>query len=307
MLSGKNVLVTGGSGFLGSNLIPALLARGAHVTNVSKGAGQGKETPNLRALDLDLASSNFSFLDKSFDYAIHLAALSNPRLCADRKDAIKNNVDLTNSFFQKLLELKVKKVIFPSTITLYSNNAKSPVNEDAELDISQNNYTYTKGLDEQLCLEYQQKGLPITILRLANVYGPHQAYRPYTTLIPQLIYQALVDKKMVVLNKSPVRDWLYVSDVVDAMLSALESPFTGILNIGTGKGASVGEIVALVKSATGAQVQFENKPVTGPTNFICDISRAKKLLNWCPRTNIKDGLTKTIAYYQEEFKRQNLL
>ncbi len=307
MLNGKKVLVTGGSGFLGSNLIPALLARGAKITNVSKGAGQDKETPNLRTLDIDLTSSDFSFLDEGFDYVIHLAALSNPRLCADREEAIRNNVDLTKVFFQKLLDAKVKKVLFPSTITLYSNNAKSPVSEDAELDISQNNYTYTKGLDEQLCLEFQKKGLPITVLRLANVYGPYQAYKPFPNLIPQLIYQALVENKLVVWNESPIRDWLYVSDVVNAMLSALEASFTGVLNIGTGKGASVGEIVALVKSATGAAVHFEGKPVTGPTNMICDISRAKQALNWCPRTNIKDGLTKTIAYYQEEFKRQKLL
>jgi len=307
MLTGKKVLVTGGSGFLGSNLIPALLAGGAQVTNVSKGAGQASEEPGLRVLDVDLSSSDFSFLDEGFDYVVHLAALSNPRLCANREEAIRNNVDLTRVFFQKLLDLKVKRVIFPSTITLYSNSAKSPVTEDSELDISQNNYTYTKGIDEQLCLEFQQKGLPITVLRLANVYGPHQSYKLFPNLVPQLIYQALVESKMVVWNGAPIRDWIYVSDVVNAMISALEAPFTGILNIGTGKGASVGEIVELVKSATGAAVQFEDRPVTGPTNVVCDISRAKKALGWCPRTNIKEGLTKTIAYYQEEFKRQDLL
>ncbi len=301
MLKNKKILVTGGSGFIGTNLIIHLAKKGAKVTNV----GMGKPLVKIESvvnIEEDLTKSDFWFVEQGFDYVIHLAALSNLRMCENSKDAFEINVLMTEKFFNKLNEPKVKnnlkKVVFMSTVLVYSKHNKLPINEQGKLDIEKNVYAKTKGIDEQICEKYRKKGLPIITFRLSNIYGPYQAWQGDANLVPHLIRSALLGKKMEAKNGSTIRDWIYVEDAAKAIAKSLESSFTGTMNLGTGAGKSVGDVAKVIGKLTDSKFTDLNEKIE-KLDIVCDISLAKKTLNWKPETNFDEGVKKTLKYYKK--------
>jgi nucleoside-diphosphate-sugar epimerase len=293
----KRVLVTGGSGFIGTNLILGLRKKGYEVVNLDR----VKSALDVRSIVADITDTDFSFLDnEEFDYVVHLAALSSPQRCADAKEAYEINVKGTLRFFEKLREKRVKKIIFMSSVVVYSASAISPVAEDGLLDIKQSTYSHTKGMDEKICQEFIDKHkLPILTFRLSNIYGPYQQWRELPTLVPQIISQAILQKRIEIWNREPIRDWIYVGDVVEAVIKGLESGYVGIMNLASGVGAPVGEVVEIVSRLSGAEIKDLNKEVSGQKKMICDISRIKKELGWRPKTSLKEGIIKTYNYYRK--------
>lgn len=302
-LEGKKILVTGGSGFIGTNLIQKLKGLKADILNVDL----KKPKYDVKTEILDLTNTKFPFLDKEFDYVIHLAALTNHRMCSDNEKAFDTNVTATFKFFNKLVDKKVKKIVFMSSIVVYSDEAEVPIKEETKLNIYHNNYSYTKGIDEQICEQFRKKhNMPILTFRLSNIYGPHQEWKNFPNLLPQIISQALLENKIEVWNPKPVRDWIYVDDVVNAIIKGLESSYVGVLNLGTGKGSSVKKVVETVADLTGAEVKYLNKEVSGPMKVICDISKIKKELGFKPKTKLEEGLKKTVEYYKKEIKGESI-
>jgi nucleoside-diphosphate-sugar epimerase len=291
----KRVLVTGGSGFIGTNLILGLKEKGYEVVNLDR-VESGLDVRNIVA---DITNPDFAFLDEEdFDYVVHLAALSSPQRCKDAKEAYEINVNGTLRFFEKLREKKLKKIVFMSSAVVYSASAVSPVAEDAPLDIKQSTYSYTKGMDEKICQDFiDRHGLPILTFRLSNIYGPYQQWKELPTLVPQIISQAILQKRIEVWNREPVRDWIYVGDVVEAVIAGLESGYVGVMNLASGVGAPVGEVVGIVAGLSGAEVKDLNKEVSGQKKLVCDISRISRELGWRPKTSLKEGLEKTYDYY----------
>jgi nucleoside-diphosphate-sugar epimerase len=185
-----------------------------------------------------------------------------------------------------------------SSALVYSASAVSPVAEDAPLDIKQSTYSYTKGMDEKICQDFiDRHGLPILTFRLSNIYGPYQQWKELPTLVPQIISQAILQKRIEVWNREPVRDWIYVGDVVEAVIAGLESGYVGVMNLASGVGAPVGEVVGIVAGLSGAEVKDLNKEVSGQKKLVCDISRISRELGWRPKTSLKEGLEKTYDYY----------
>ena len=214
---------------------------------------------------------------------------------------------------------------------MYANNAPSPIQEDtAPRDIMHDTYSLTKGLAEQVAqFAWKNLKLPVTILRLSNIYGPHQDWKQYPNLVPQIITQALSEKKITVFNPNPIRDFLFVADAVDAFVKLLETdtptgipagippgipigmdapvlpnpltqrmPYQNIFNLGTGIGTPIGEVVAEVAGVTNADVELLNKETWGPTKVICDITKIKNATGWSPRTSVKEGIAMTVKYYK---------
>ncbi len=293
ILKGKSVLVTGGSGFIGTNLIARLLKEGADVLNISL------NPPQLEVSTIidDLRTSTFSFLDQDFDYVIHLAALSNNRLCEDLEVAFDTNVSATIRLLEALKNRPVKKIIFASSIVLYAKDAPIPLTESSPTDIHHDNYTFTKGLAEQIT-HYMGKKLPILTLRLGNVFGPHQDWRIAPNIIPQIMTQALTNKKIELLNPTAIRDFIFVQDVVNAIMLGMISEARGVFNCASGIGTSVGNLANEVAQLTGSSVIGSNQPIWGPSQVACDITKIKQTLSWKPQTSLKHGLEQTLAYYQ---------
>lgn len=301
-LRGKRLLVTGGSGFIGTNLLLRLRGQGLDIVNVDL----RDSLSGVQTIKDDLTTSDFSWLEDKYDYVVHLAALSNERYCEDIEEAFNVNVSATVRLLKRLASRNdIKKVIFMSSIVVYSKGARIPITEDVELDIYHNNYSLTKGLDEQICGYFARRyGIPILIFRLSNIYGPYQDYQKFPNLLPQIIFQALQDHEIQVWTDKPVRDWIYVEDAVEAIIRGLLSPYTGILNLGAGRGRSVGEVVEIIAKLTGARVTCLNKEVTGPTRVICDVGLIKKELNWEPQYSLEQGLQKTVEYYEKLIGRK---
>lgn len=307
MLKGKKILITGGSGFIGTNLILRLLKSGAKITNVSHIAPKIDFGENVENVIEDLTKTDFSFLDKQFDCIIHLAALVNARLCKNFDDAYKINVEATSKFFDAIKQKqdlkKLKKIVFMSSVVVYANDAKVPLREDAKLDINHDNYSYTKGIDEQLCEKFRiEQELPILTFRLSNIYGPYQEWQNNANIVPQAITQAIMKGKIEIWDDKPIRDWVYSEDAVDAIAKSLESELEGIVNLGTGEGKSVGDVVKIISGSMNVKVKVLNKETTGPKKVICDITKLKKGINWKPKHTLKEGLSKTIEYYKGEIK-----
>ena len=301
----RRILVTGGSGFIGTNLLLALTASTDPSDKILV-LDISKPQQDVQFSHTDLRTNDLSIIDEfKPTHVFHLAALTNHRLCANLHNAMDINVLSTQRLFSKLAEVGgVQKIVFPSSIVLYAEHASMPLNEDTSpIDIHHNHYSFTKGLCEELCKHFRKHpyNLPILTFRLSNVYGPHQAWQTpqFPNLLPQILTQAITTKKIEIWNSTPVRDFLFVEDATDAFIKALDSSYNGIVNLGSGIGTSVGAVTTEIARHTGASVTDLGKQVSGPTNVVCDISRAAIQLGWKPSTSMKDGIAKTVAFYQK--------
>lgn len=290
--SKEKVLITGGSGFVGMNLMPRL-SQSYDVLAI----GTTASPPPIASKRIDLTRTDFSFLKNlSPDYVVHLAGYSSPQLSSDHTNTMQLNGAITVQFLEALRKKNVKKFIFMSTALLYADS-EVPVSEDSPLNRTRNAYCASKALAEDACMKLMEKGFPITIFRASNMYGPHQRWKDRPTLIPQIIVQAIRERRITILNTTPIRDWLYVDDACDAIMKALTSPATGIFNLGSGKGVSVGDIVSLIQKMSPCTVTNLQKKVNGPKMVVCDIHKITEETGWKPTTVLKDGLRKTYKHY----------
>src|SRR3989339_420036 len=250
----SKILITGGSGFVGQNVISLLSEQNKNIEiyNLSR---TPLEIPGVKNLKCLAENFNFSDLDNlQFDYIINLLALSHDKECQDFNLAQEINI----TFTKKLLDFSLTQKKFK---------------------------------------------LPMIIFRLSNIYGPYQKIENSTFLIPSKITQAIDDGKIEVFDFSPRRDWVYSEDAASAIVSSLFVDYSGILNLGSGIGASVEEIVSEIASQLGVKYYTLNKKSNGPLNFYSDISKVSQILNWSPNTSLKDGLQKTIEYIKRSRKK----
>lgn len=299
-LYGKKILLTGGDGFIGKNLVEKLIKTGAELTNI----GNKGKISGIKNISADIAKTNFSFLDEfKFDYVIHLAGISSPKRAKNKKKTFDLNVNGTKKFFEKLYSKRIKKVIFLSSSLVYSESQVS-LKENSPLNItSKENYARSKLLGEETCLDLMKKGLPILIFRLSNGYGPYQQWEKNATLVPQLISQSILEKKITLFNRETVRDYIHVGDITNAIVKGLTCPFSGTLNLGTGKGTSSETLAEKISYLTNSKIVYLDKEYSGPKKIILNISKTKKVLNWRPEININKGLKETIKYYNKVIKK----
>lgn len=264
------VLVTGASGFIASHLIPLLRKVDYQVIECDKKLGQ--DLAELKSL-------------AGIDFVVHLASYSNI------KGAIDNLLESTyNDLYLgvKLLELahraRIKKFIFPSSAVLYGD-APTPWTENLPV-ITKEPYSLQKAAMENYCRYYAQIGLPTVILRLFQVFGENQ--RSNTALGKWLQLRAAGQPLPVANSK---RDFVYAADVAEAILSALTSAKVGqgeVINIASGQAYSMLEIAKMLGDRINMipQKSFETSLQLG------NIQKAKQLLNWAPKTDIKIWLKK---------------
>jgi nucleoside-diphosphate-sugar epimerase len=296
----QKLLITGGNGFVGRNVINHILKNNLdlEIYNYGRSAVGEERVVNVSC---DAETFDFHSVNTEFDYIIHLLALSNNAYCSDFEYAQKINIEFT----KKVLEFarsqkKLKKLIHLSSIITYENTEVPPVRENAKLYFNYNTYSFTKGVAENYVNYYREKlGVPTIIFRLSNIYGPYQKFIDSPFLVPSKIMQGLNEGKIEVSSLSPKRDWIYSEDAAEAIVKSLDTDFTGILNLGNGMGSSVSEIVEVIAKNLNVPFSSKDLPTTGPINFYCDISAITKVLPWKPTTGLREGLEKTITYIKE--------
>ncbi len=298
-------LVTGGAGFVGSNLVDALIERGDEVIVIDNLSTGKKENLNSMAGFNNLDLRNLEDIKPFFegvDYVFHVAALA--RVQPSIEDPATYNDHNVNGTLNVLIasrDAKVKKVIYSASSSAYGNQEKMPLTEDMEA-VPISPYGLQKYIGEEYCrlFSYVYK-LPTVCLRYFNVYGPRMVLEgAYASVIGIFGRQRKNNKSMTVVGDGEqLRTYTYVKDIVKASILAAESDINNGQAINTGQNSeySVNQIAKMIGGpTTSIPSRIE------PRRNLCDNSLAKKLLNWQPTVDLPEW----IQEYKKELKIESL-
>ncbi len=311
--NGKKVLVTGAGGFIGSHLCEALLDIGAEVTAMIRYTsksdwGNLEFLPNDKKASLQIAAGNIEDSDfvarqvKGKDIVFHLAALiAIPYSYVAPRSYIRTNIEGTLNMLEASRNFGVERIVHTSTSETYGTALYTPIDERHPLQ-GQSPYSASKiGADKIVESYFLSFNLPVSTIRPFNTYGPRQSAR---AVIPTIITQALTQDAIRLGALDPVRDLSFVKDTVNGFIKIAESEHAigETINIGFGKGITIGELGKTILSLMGSE-----KPIVQDTNrfrpdksevytLICDNSKAQKLIGWKPQYTLREGLFETIQF-----------
>ncbi len=311
-LKGKTVVVTGGAGFIGSHLSERLVAEGAEVHTLDivydlrNLSSIIKKIEHHRTDICDANSVKELFADINPDKVFHLAAYINP----DRNPKIiKKSMDVnfygTLNILEGLRGTNVETIVYASTSDVYGSN-KPPLREDQSPDpISP--YSISKAAGETLCRHYFKTfKLPIVIMRPVLTYGPRQNA---AFLIPNAIVSALRKREFKSTKGEQQRAVNFVSDTVDGFMRSSIAPkaIGDTINIGAERTHSVASIIKEIANLCGSDIDTHIGELPYRENEIwnvsCDSTKARRLLGWEQKTELRDGLKKTVEWYRNEYAR----
>jgi NAD dependent epimerase/dehydratase len=308
-----NVLVTGAGGFIGSHLVECLVRNGYRVKafvhyNSSNNYYNLDKIPaeirnEIEVIAGDIADSYV--VDKAvkgMHMVFHLAALIGiPYSYVAPAAYVSANIVGTLSVLEACLRHKVRRVIHTSTSEVYGTAQYVPIDEKHPL-VGQSPYSATKIAADQLSLSFWRSfELPVCVVRPFNTYGPRQSAR---AVIPAIITQALTRSKVKLGSLDPVRDLTFVEDTARGFLAAAESDkcIGEVINLGTGKGFSIGEVFGEIGRLLGKSLEVELDPVrvrpdkSEVMKLVSNNVKARELTGWEPSHTLTDGLLKTIDY-----------
>ena len=320
------ILVTGAEGFIGSHLVEMLV----------------KKKYDVRALVLYNSFNSWGWIDnfsekiknkiqvhlsdvrdkeaveksiKGIDVVINLAALIGiPYSYVASRSYIDTNVIGLLNILNASLNSKVKQIIQISTSEVYGTPKKVPIKEEHELK-AQSPYAASKIAADQLALPFHKSfGLPVSVIRPFNTYGPRQSAR---AIIPTIITQALVKNTVEIGSISPKRDLLFVEDTVSGIISAIgkKNSIGQVINLGSGFEISIKDLVKRIGRIMGKKIRFKhNKTRVRPKKsevyrLLASNTKAKKILKWSPKyknnKGLDLGLRKTINWFKDKKNLKN--
>ena len=305
----KNILVTGGAGFIGSYLSRELIARGFDVTIIDN-LSMGKESNIPRGAEFVkgdvLDEKLLKKIIPSIDVIFHLAAKVSIR------DSLNNFLeDANNNIIGTLNLLKccsnglVKKFIYASSMAVYSDSkSPEPIDENYVLEpISP--YGVSKLASEKYCVNIAKNiGMDCVILRYFNTYGEGQTLTPYVGVITIFIDKLINEESPVIFGDgNQKRDFIYVGDIVQANLKALEwNGNIGVFNIGTGRAMSVNDIALLLCNKINPKIKpsYAEKREGELRNSIADFKKAERELGFSPYARIEDKVDEVINWWKNK-------
>ncbi len=292
-------LVTGGAGFIGSNLVDALLAEDNEVIVLDNLSTGRRENLNPKATFIEADITDLGAIKPAFagvTGVFHVAAL--PRIPLSIAEPAKTNaanVDGTLNVLIAAKEAGVKRVVYSASSSAYGNQEKLPFTEDMPSN-PLNPYGLQKYVGELYArLFVDIYGLETVVLRYFNVYGPRMATEgAYTTVIATFLRQKAAGEKLTICGDGgQTRDFTHVSDAVRANILAMKSEKVGhgeVLNIGAGANHSVNEIAKLV----GGETEHCTPRPGEMRHTLADNSHARELLGWEPRVAFEEGIAALI-------------
>lgn len=306
----KNVLITGGAGFIGSNIAETLVNKGYNITVLDNFYSSDKKNlssflAKIIFVEADVRNKEvIAQLCKENDYIIHLAAISSvpfsvkdPVLCNDV------NINATLNILEAARLNGVKKVVFASTSAVYGDCCGSEAAIESAAVMPMTPYAVSKYAGERYCELYSELyNLPTVSFRLFNVFGPRQtAKSEYSAVIVKFINQLLEDKAPCIYGDGlQTRDFIYINDVVNAFESAINNDQTGVYNIACGTSYTVNELYDVIKNQLNKDI--EAKHVEGRPGEVklssANIDLIKTKFGFKPeydlKTGIEDLLKKTV-------------
>ena len=314
----KNFLVTGGAGFIGSHLVDRLLASNVERITVIDDFNDFYD-PSIKRANIreQLDDSRYDIFEvdirdrtaleevfdgNDFDCIVHLAAragvrpsLSEPQLYAE------TNINGTLNLLELARQKSIKQFVFGSSSSVYGINAKVPFSEDDPIRQPISPYAATKGAGELLCHTYSHLyGLRCICLRFFTVYGPRQrpdlAIHKFTKLISQ-------SKPIPVFGDGATRrDYTYIDDIIDGVMAAVVYDKTDyeVINLGESRTVELNELISLLEKELDTRAIIDRQPPQPgdvPQTF-ADISKARALLGYNPKTQIEAGLHRFVEWFQ---------
>lgn len=304
-------LVTGGAGFIGSNIVTELVARGQQVRVLDNFAtGQRRNlaelTKDIEVVEGDIRSYHLvREAVKGVDFILHQAALpSVPRSVRDPITSNEVNVMGTLNVLQAAREAGVKRLVFASSSSVYGANPDLPKRE-AMCPAPLSPYAISKLAGEQYCLAFWRLyGFETVCLRYFNVFGPRQdPTSQYSAVIPKFITALFNNQELTIHGDgSQSRDFTFIANVVQANLAACLAPAApgGVFNIACGKRYTLLELVQNLADIAGCQPQLRfTDPRPGDVaHSLADISRATEVLGYNPGVDWREGLTQTVEWFR---------
>ena len=294
--------VTGGAGFIGSHLTKNLVERGNEVIvidNLNTGKKQNIEKISKKIDFFEVDIRDFSAIEdilKNIDGIFHEAALASVQDSFRIPDEFFDvNVNGTENIFKIAKKLGIK-VVYASSSSVYGNPISIPIKENDDKNPF-NPYAKTKLEDDKLAEKYAKNGLKVIGLRYFNVFGPRQSkeYAGVIKLFLERIQQGL--PPLINGDGLQVRDFVYVDDVVNANMLAMESNVNGeFFNIGTNSVVSVLDLATMIIKFSGLKIKpIHRSALPGDVRATqADITKAKMMLKWKPTTSIENWLKSTV-------------
>ena len=315
----RNILVTGGAGFIGSHLVDRLLSEGEWRVSVvddlndfydpaikRANASPHEKNSNYQLFKADIrdqAALRNIFAGNGFDCIVHLAAragvrpsLDQPRLYAE------TNINGTLNLLELAREHGIKQFVFGSSSSVYGINAKVPFGEDDPIRQPISPYAATKAAGELLCHTYTHLyGMRCVCLRFFTVYGPRQrpdlAIHKFARLISE-------GKPIPVFGDGTTRrDYTFIEDIIAGVRAAIDYSNTDyeVINLGESRTVELRELISLLEKELGKTAQIDRQPLQPgdvPQTF-ADIAKARRLLGYNPQTQIEEGIHTFVRWFRE--------
>jgi UDP-glucose 4-epimerase len=303
------VLVTGGGGFIGANLVEALSDKNHVVIFDDFSTGKKKNLEGLDVNTIEDSITNFNAVKKAvknIDYVFHLAALpSVPRSIKDPVKTNEVNIGGTLNVLMASKEEGVKKVVFASSSSVYGDTPTLPKVETM-LPNPQSPYAVSKLTGEYYCKVLNEVyTLPTTSLRFFNVYGPKQdPESEYAAVIPRFIHKLKENRPPVIYGDGgQTRDFTFVKDAVRAAILAAESVKANgeVFNVGGGKRITINELARKIAKLMDRKFHSEHsEPRKGDVRHsLADIGKGARLMSYSPKYSLDYGLADTITYFRK--------
>lgn len=287
------ILVTGGTGFVGSNLTAYLLKAGHEV--VITGSDLEQKIPGFTGQFLcnDVLGSDWNAAGKC-DAIFHQAAITDTTVY-DRDEMMRANLESSRELFNYALRMGCKRIVYASSTAVYGN-LPAPYREDGPVD-PLNPYAESKVFLDEFAMQFAKEHPEMTIvgLRYCNVYGPGESHKgKMASMIYQLARQMMKDNPRIFKRGEQKRDYIYVEDVVQANLLALTAKESCVVNCATGRAVSFNDLIGVLNVVLGVQrtpEYIDNPYGTKYQSYIeCDMTKAKEKIGFVSKFTVEEGI-----------------
>lgn len=309
-MKNKNILITGGLGFIGSNITEELIDENniIIIDNFSTGNINNLNNPNhenLKIIKQDIRETDFDEMTKGIDYIFHFAAMASVPLSIEKPIECNDiNLNATLKLLNSAAKNDVEKIIFSSSSSVYGENKNMPLSEN-EKPMPMSPYAASKASCEMYLQSfYENYGLKYTALRYFNVFGPKQDKNSqYAAVIPNFISALLNDEQPEIYgNGEQTRDFIFVKDVVKSNINAAKSDYNGIVNIASGKKLSINQLFEIVKKTLNKDIS----PIYLPErqgdikHSLADISKMERINFKADTKEFENQLKETIEWFKSK-------
>lgn len=305
-MKNKKILVTGGAGFIGSNLVKQLIADNNSVTvldNFMSGYRSNLDSfPGIQIIEGDIRDKNA--VEKAMrgaEIVFHLAASVGNKRSIDQPilDA-EINVMGTLQVLEAARKTGVRKIVTSSSAGIFGELKTIPIKEDHPIE-PDSPYGCTKLCEEKLCLSYAKLyDIEAVCLRYFNVYGPNQRFDAYGNVIPIFVFRMIRNEPIIIYGDGEqTRDFVYVDDVVQANIKAADSiGVNGAFNIASGKRVTINRLLDIITKGNSTTIKIEHGPERpgDVRHSLADLSLALEKINYTPTVDLESGIDQYVKW-----------